>query len=548
MHAIKRALILTLVLATGTLPVCAQAPGESNKALRTGPAPELEFNEGEADVLVRGARLFLDGTFEALELPPALRGRKFVRFSSVLGRAVCRESGVIYVLAPAAGALSKALLKQGFEPADLPPFRLFDGNEKVSTVATFQKLLAKDEAIALGRIGLGARGEFGILIAAGETAKLSARRASALAADPDRYPLWEVSSPFPDWQYLPDLDVVTHVQLERAQRGGFHYLHETAIAWHDGYLYAGWANHGLLEVNVTDERIRGRRSRDGGLTWEPAIDWATPPLEGAESFNHPVLCSHQGALWGFFTRWNNKQPGVQIFTLAAGTQTWRPHQAFIPGFIPMTPPQKLRDGNWILGGELHFSTAAVAISRGDDFDRWAIVKIPHPAKLRLHFPETTLLDFGDSIVAICRPREVFTAPVAVSRDGGRTWSELRLSNFPLFDSKPLGGQLSTGQKFLITNHLEQERTLLTIAVTAPGARTFSRIWKIRHQQTPMRRLLGNRTPTGFASAGKPTSIGTPTEWSYPSAIEHDGKLYVTYTQGKEDGALSIIPLSALAVR
>ena len=39
----------------------------------------------------------------------------------------------------------------------------------------------------------------------------------------------------------------------------------------------------------------------------------------------------------------------------------------------------------------------------------------------------------------------------------------------------------------------------------------------------------------------------PTEWSYPSAVEHDGNLYIAYTQGKEDCALSIVPIGVLAV-
>ena len=51
----------------------------------------------------------------------------------------------------------------------------------------------------------------------------------------------------------------------------------------------------------------------------------------------------------------------------------------------------------------------------------------------------------------------------------------------------------------------------------------------------------------FGGWGEGSRVGKPTEWSYPGAIEHDGKLYVAYTQGKEDCALSIIPLSALAV-
>ena len=115
-----------------------------------------------------------------------------------------------------------------------------------------------------------------------------------------------------------------------------------------------------------------------------------------------------------------------------------------------------------------------------------------------------------------------------------------MSNFPLAASKPLCGRLSTGQQYLITDNLEQGRCLLSIAVTAPGGDKFCRVWKIRHQQTPLRRLLGS-------PGNKKTHIGGHTEWSYPAAVEHDGKLYVIYTQGKEDCALSIIPLTALTI-
>ena len=168
-----------------------------------------------------------------------------------------------------------------------------------------------------------------------------------------------------------------------------------------------------------------------------------------------------------------------------------------------------------------------------------MVQIPRPEEIRLQFPETTLMEQDGALVAICRPREARTAPAAVSRDHGRTWTPLRLSNFPLAASKPLGGRLSNGQQYLITDNLEQGRALLSIAVTPPGGRLFSRIWKIRHQQSPKRRLLASQDGKSLA--------GGNTEWSYPAALEHDGKLYVIYTQGKEDCALSIIPLSALRV-
>jgi hypothetical protein len=330
------------------------------------------------------------------------------------------------------------------------------------------------------------------------------------------------------------------VQVERAEKGGYHYLHESAIAWHQGRLYAGWANHRLFEINVKDELLRGRVSQDGGFTWGPAQTWAAAPLLGGESFNHPVLFPHQGRLWGFFTRWEKELPRTEMFALNEATQSWESLGKHIPGFLPFTPPHKLSDGNWIMGGELHWFESAVAISRGDDFTRWEVVQIPRPETIKLQFPETTLMEQNGALVAICRPKEARTAPAAISKDQGRTWTPLRLSNFPLAASKPLCGQLSTGQQYLITDNLEQGRALLSIAVTAPGGQRFCRVWKIRHQQSPKRRLLAGQDGKSMA--------GNNTEWSYPAAVEHEGKLYVIYTQGKEDCAMSIIPVSALGVR
>ena len=71
-----------------------------------------------------------------------------------------------------------------------------------------------------------------------------------------------------------------------------------------------------------------------------------------------------------------------------------------------------------------------------------------------------------------------------------------------------------------------------LAVTAPGERGFSRVWRIRHGASPALRLPGR--------AKSP-------QWSYPYAHEHDGSLYVVYSIGKEDCGLSIIPLRRMSV-
>ncbi len=354
--------------------------------------------------------------------------------------------------------------------------------------------------------------------------------------------VWDPSVPFPPAEEMRDLDMVTHVNVQRGLRGEFHYLHECAIARHQQKLFICWANHPLYESNEAEEIIRGTSSSDGGLTWETPQTWIAPPTAGGASYNHPVLATREGKLFGFITRWVGREPDTTVFVLDDSSDEWRPTLTRIPEFIPFGTPMQLANGTWIMSGEKGWNEPAVAVSHGDDWTRWDLVCIPRPEGMVLRFPETTLIDQGDRLLAFCRPFKLATAPVSFSTDFGRTWAPLQLSNFPLAPSQPYAGVLSTGHHYLLTNNLEHGRALMTIAIAEPGSRTFSRIRKVRHQQYPIRRLFGGIRALG---GNIKSYVGKPTEWSYPSAIELDGKLYITYTQGKEDCVLSIIPLCAL---
>jgi hypothetical protein len=359
-----------------------------------------------------------------------------------------------------------------------------------------------------------------------------------LAADNSLFPVWDPAVPFPTPQTMLDLDVVTHVQIERAQEGGFHYLHEPSLVWHRDRFYLCFANHPTHEVNIERELIRGKTSVDG-LHWSEAATWMQAPALGCASYNHPVIFSHGDGLLGYFVGWRNERPTTEVFRLNETTGQWEHTGGSISQFLPFCPPQKLADGNWIMGGELYWFEAAVAISRGDDLTQWETVTVPRPEGLELIFPETAVIDQGERLLAFCRPKHTPTAPVSESRDNGRTWTELTPSNFPLTASQPFTGTLSTGQQYLITDSLEEGRCLISIAVTGPEGGLFRKVFKLRHQQWPAVRLFG-----GW---GEGSRAGLPTEWSYPSAIEHEGNLYIAYTQGKEDCALSIIPIEVLSL-
>ncbi len=383
-----------------------------------------------------------------------------------------------------------------------------------------------------------------------------------LAASTSLVPVWDPRVPFPSVRTMCDLDVITQVSVERAQPGVYHYLHETTIAWHRGKFYACWANNPLMEDQNRDEVIRGKTSVDG-IHWSEPEPWVQAPELGASSFNHPLIFDHNGTLYGFFVAWRNEQPTTEVYAFDDSSGQWR-HQAGsgIPGFLPFCAPQPTGNGDWIIGGEHGWYEAAVIISKGEDFTRWEMVTIPNPDKINIRFPETALVKQQDRIFAVCRPHtsinradwhaeewdpartsgQMMTAPTAESRDGGRSWSALGMSNFPLAGSMPFAGRLSTGQNYLLTNSPESEagRSLLSIAVTGPEGGLFQRIFKVRHQDWPAIRLFGGYGNGGFT--------GKPVEWSYPKAMEHDGKLYIIYTQGKEDCSLSIVPVEVLAIR
>ena len=148
--------------------------------------------------------------------------------------------------------------------------------------------------------------------------------------------------------------------------------------------------------------------------------------------------------------------------------------------------------------------------------------------------ETTVIPEGDEVLAYIRPQKPNWDPVvlvSVSKDFGRTWSEIRESNFSAHMTKVYAGKLSTGQRYLIANQ-GNNRHSLVIAVSRPDQKTFSKIWKIRHGLSAQPRFPGQS--------------GKGPQWCYPYAIEHDDSLYAVYSVTKEDCELSIIPLEALS--
>lgn len=356
---------------------------------------------------------------------------------------------------------------------------------------------------------------------------------------PTRFALWDESVPFPTRESLAFPDGATDVMVHRAGVDGYNFLHDSAIVSHQGTLFAAWYNCPRAEM-VGEALIRGRRSQDGGRTWS-GVETIVGDVQNQGILYVPVaFLSHGGTLYAFITNMKGGPDLVhhcEVFVLDEQSNTWV-SRGFIAGpFLPNCAPQRLADGNFIIAGRVAEQPGqkptipAVAISRGEDLQKpWNVMRLLPTGKLDgqpIHCPETTVLVEGREVTALVR-RERLNSLVFFSHDNGRTWSAPCEHNFPMEASKMYAGLLSTRQRYVLCNIPGGgRRELLAVAVSRPGQKQFSKMWKLRDGADP--------------------ALKSGPEWSYPCAVEADGNLHVVYTSEKHHCVLTTIPLKSLTV-
>lgn len=354
-------------------------------------------------------------------------------------------------------------------------------------------------------------------------------------------PLWDDQLPVPSSsELLPLQSVRFHVikPHEPDVDGGYGFLHGVALAWHNGKLYASWG-HNRGRENTAGEEARGRASADGGQTWGPTFDIDTGHKNLAVS--HGSFLSFDGKLWAFMGAFRGAREDVhtRVYLLNEKTGQWEfQGTAIREGFWPMEEPRRMEDGNWIMGGLIvgEGNPAAVAVSHRDDFLQWDVEVIRPSASRRVWGESTTLVD-GANILNISRDKTKTVALLASSRDFGRNWNLAQPSNLPMAMSKPYAGVLTTGHRYLIcttTADSGNRRSPLTIAIAAPGDAVFSKVYSIRDAEFPQ----------------GPGDSHAQARLSYPYAVEHNGSLYVGYSNnGGRKGMninsaeLAIIPIA-----
>lgn len=329
---------------------------------------------------------------------------------------------------------------------------------------------------------------------------------------------------------LPRLPGVTE-RLLHGPDSEYGFLHDNALGWHAGTLFAAWYNCPVREI-VGSSTIRGRRSSDGGATWSP-VETIAEDSNRLGVYYVPVVfhssvdghCAFVAYMVG-----HDQVTHCEAFLLGRDDDRWRSVGTVARHFLPNCAPVALGDGTWLIAGRASDSHLrkpaypAVAIAElKHPSDPWTVIRLS-PDELPLH-PETTVWVNGRRVTALVRGGPDGGARLFESDDRGRTWIGPEESNLPAADSKLYAGRLSSGQRYLIWNW-PPERDTLVIGVSRPGEELLTSAWVIQH--------------------GPSERLGVQPEWSYPCALECHATLHVIYTSEKRHSVLTSIPVSLLA--
>lgn len=357
------------------------------------------------------------------------------------------------------------------------------------------------------------------------------------------FPLWNASRKLAEAKDLPVLDGVTFHVIKKwdKEADGYTFLHGVGLCWHKGKLYAS-IGHNKGDENTVTEEAQYRVSEDGGQTWSElrAIDAGE---EKDLAVSHGVFVSHAGKLWAFHGAYYNHMQRIhtRAYSLEEATGEWIKHGVVLEnGFWALNQPVKMSDGNWIMAGisagpysNTGVFPAAVAISHGDDFTKWDFIGIPVHEGIRL-WGESSIIVDGPNVLNIARYGGKALALISKSADFGRTWTTMGESNLPMTTSKPAAGMLSNGRRYLVCTNAANNggrRSPLTIAISEPGKEVFSKVFVIRHAEH-----------SGVGESNPKASL------SYPCATEHDGKLYIGFSNnGGRKGNLNSAEMAVIPI-
>jgi predicted neuraminidase len=287
------------------------------------------------------------------------------------------------------------------------------------------------------------------------------------------------------------------------EKASFPECHASTIVETDDDLVAAW--FGGTEEGNRDVGIWLSRNVDG--------HWSNP-VEVANGFEseskrypcwNPVLFKpREGPLLLFYKVGPSpKEWWGMLITSTDGGKSWSQPRRLPSGILgPIkNKPIQLAGGDILAGSSTEDAGWRVHFERsGDGGKTWQATPPVNDGK-RIGAIQPSILRHGNRLQSLGRTqqRRIFET---WSEDGGRTWSEMTLTNLPHPNSGIDAVTLADGRHLLVYNHTNRGRSPLNVAVSKDG-----KAWQ--------------------AAVVLEDRLG---EYSYPAVIQtQDGLVHVTYT-------------------
>ena len=363
--------------------------------------------------------------------------------------------------------------------------------------------------------------------------------------------MWKAQMPINDRQNAAGFPVLNnaehHLVWAPRSRAEGAYNHYACLIFHNGHFYAMWGNHEFGE-DGPGQRILYSISTDA-ITWTPATELFAAP--------GPVLPASESGIHLKPDRWV-KVEGKLYAVVFVGTTYPIARQVTpncvgepfllknisanqqLPSYMNRRTPPSIAEKieQWYIDNDVVTWWARSAHTLGGRTPSHSVDNAPliETFSVRSDY-YGKLVFYRDNTATAQNP----SYRLYVSfEDGNGGYTEPYPTNIPDIPSRAEALRLPDGHVLLAGNQtafrFDQQptgmyRDPLTIAVS-PDGKDFTKVFALRTGAPPTFRFSGI---TGRGAG----------QFSYPSMIVHNGKLYVLYSVNKEDMAISIVPLSAI---
>ncbi len=352
-------------------------------------------------------------------------------------------------------------------------------------------------------------------------------------------------------QAIPDYEMERHSVFKTSTELGTYNHHSNLVKWKGKYWFA-WDNC------MVNEEWPGQRTliahSDDARAWSEPILVADGDEERGIVRNCGGLYACGDRLYAFIQeKWDlvhATAPGMSMhdntkvstrFDLWAssdGVQWEMVKEGHLGVMWMLENPRLTREGRLMGPITTHDSKPGIVLWPGDDpEERPEVIEMPYACDARQYYEghDEGLFLYGEGswytddenrIWMFERDESASTyLGVALSEDGGQTWTEVMRSNFPDSMSRVFAGRLADGRFFLVGNstRIHMDRNFFALSLSDDGAK-FNKMYRLVKEPT-RQRFAGHLKTDGY---------------QYPSCLVDGDRLLIGYSVNKEDIEIGIV--------